>query len=212
MSALTQDRGTLKKVPRLRTLEAAGTIYVGALVAVNGDGKAVAGSDASGLKVIGCAQNAAVSGENVSAEEGCFAYDGAGIDNGDIGKTVYVSDDQTVSLSAGTYGVIAGTVYDVDAEGVWVAIGRTAQGVFQTSLSKATGAEVTTGTDDVKYVTAKALTDAGVVAVAAATTSVAGKVKMAANVAAAVGEAPTKAEFDALIAALIASGAMAAGA
>ncbi len=124
MSALTEDRGTLKKIPRLRTLEAAGTIYAGALVAVNGDGKAVAASDASGLTVIGCAQNAAAVGENVTAEAGCFAYEGSGITNADIGKTAYVSDDQTVSLGAGTNSVVAGVVYDVDAEGVWIVIGK----------------------------------------------------------------------------------------
>ena len=44
----------------------------------------------------------------------------------------------------------------------------------------------------------------------AATTEVAGIVEQSANVAVAAGEAPTKAEFDALIAALIAAGLMAA--
>lgn len=44
----------------------------------------------------------------------------------------------------------------------------------------------------------------------AATAAAAGLVKMAANVPAAAGEAPTAAEFNALVAALIASGAMAA--
>lgn len=44
----------------------------------------------------------------------------------------------------------------------------------------------------------------------AATTEVAGIVKQAANVAVAAGDAPTKAEFDALIAALITAGLMAA--
>ena len=43
---------------------------------------------------------------------------------------------------------------------------------------------------------------------AAATATKAGVVKKAANVAAAAGEAPTKAEFDALIAALVAAGIM----
>lgn len=44
----------------------------------------------------------------------------------------------------------------------------------------------------------------------AATPTAAGVVKQAANVAAAAGEAPTKAEFDALLAALQAAGIMAA--
>lgn len=43
-----------------------------------------------------------------------------------------------------------------------------------------------------------------------ATTAKAGLVKQAANVAAAAGEAPTKAEFDALITALVTAGIMAA--
>ena len=163
MSALTQDRGTLKKVPRLRTLEAAGTIYVGDLVAVNSSGKAVAASDAAGLKVIGCAQNAVISGENVTVEEGCFAYDGTGITNADIGKTVYVVDDQTVSLSAGTNGVIAGTIFDVDAEGVWVAIGRTAQGAYQTALTFATSTEIGVGTVTGKPIAPDQLKAAGIV-------------------------------------------------
>ena len=163
MSALTEDRGTLKKFSRLRTLEAAGTIYAGAIAAVNGDGKAVAASDASGLKVIGCAQNAAVIGENVSIEEGCFAFDGTGITNADIGKTVYVVDDQTVSLSAGTNGVIAGTVYDVDSEGVWVAIGRTAQGVYQPAMAFASSAEVNAGAVANKPIAPDQLKAAGIV-------------------------------------------------
>jgi len=55
----------------------------------------------------------------------------------------------------------------------------------------------------------KALVDAKYTA-ANASASTAGLVKQTANVALAAGSAPTKAEFDALIAALIASGAMAA--
>lgn len=55
----------------------------------------------------------------------------------------------------------------------------------------------------------KTLVDAKYTA-ANASASTAGLVKQAANVAVAAGSAPTKEEFDALIAALIASGAMAA--
>lgn len=151
MSALTEDRGTLKKIARLRTLEAAGTIYAGALAAVNASGKAVAASDAAGLKVIGCAQNAAAEGENVTVEEGCFAFDGSGISNADIGRTVYVSDDHTVSLAAGTYGVVAGVVYDVDAEGVWIAVGRTS---LNAAPSSAIADVSAAGTDSANLISA----------------------------------------------------------
>lgn len=50
--------------------------------------------------------------------------------------------------------------------------------------------------------------DGATAAPAAATKTVAGAVKQAANVAVAAGTAPTKAEFDALIAALVAAGIM----
>ncbi len=151
MSALTEDRGTLKKIARLRTLEASGPIHAGALVAVNGSGKAVTASDAANLKVIGCAQHAAAEGENVTVEEGCFAFDGSGISNADIGRTVYLGDDHTVSLAAGTNGIVAGVVYDVDAEGVWIVVGRAP---VNAAPSSAIANVSTAGTDSANIISA----------------------------------------------------------
>lgn len=127
MSALTEDRNTLERVPQMRTPVAAAKIYAGALVALNADMAAVPAADIEGLNVIGVAQHPAEAGERINVKCGCYAFDGTGITNADIGKTVYAADDQTVA-KATTNSIVAGTVFEVDDEGVWVVIGRTVQG------------------------------------------------------------------------------------
>ena len=122
MSALTTSRNTPERVSRSRQFEADGTIYCGGLVAVNSSGKAVAASDSAGLQVVGRAEHNALSGEKISVCSGCFAYDGSSFTKADIGKMVYVSDDQTVAKSS-TNKVIAGAVFDVDSNGVWINVG-----------------------------------------------------------------------------------------
>jgi hypothetical protein len=42
----------------------------------------------------------------------------------DIGKIVYVTDDQTVNKTGGGNNIIAGAVVDVDSSGVWVDTGK----------------------------------------------------------------------------------------
>lgn len=87
-------------------------------------------------------------------------------------------------------------------------------GASVTGITTATIVDNLTSDDAAKALSAKqgkalkTLVDAKYTA-ANATTAAAGLVKMAANVAGAAGEAPTKAEFDALIAALTAAGLMA---
>lgn len=89
------------------------------------------------------------------------------------------------------------------------------EGASVTGITTATIVDNLTSTDATKALSAKqgkalkTLVDAKYTA-ANATTTVEGLVKMAANVALAAGEAPTKAEFDALITALIAAGLVAA--
>lgn len=217
MAALTKSRNTKERTPSVRQYVAAGTIYAGGLVALNSSGAAVAASDASGLAVVGMAMMTVSSGSTVSVKSGCFLFRNASGENAlaakDAGSVCYVSDDQTVTKAAGTYGIVAGKVYDVDSSGVWVIVGELrADSRYLSAMTFATSAEVTAGTVATKPIAPDQLKAAGIVAVDAATTTAAGKVKMAANVALAVGEAPTKAEYDALITALINAGSMAAGA
>ncbi len=130
--SITADRNTLERVPQLRTLEAAADIYAGGLVAANAAEKAVPASDAAGLLVIGRAEHSAKSGEKITVKAGCFAFDmpeGVTPTLADIGKTVFVVDDQTVAFTGTTHAIKAGVVFDVDDEGAWIVTG------FQNYLS-----------------------------------------------------------------------------
>ena len=128
MSALSAPRNTPEFVDNtFVTLTAGGTIYEGGMVAVNGSGAAVAASDTSGLRVIGRAENSAVSGGTVKIRMGVFGWDNDTGDNAvkatDVGKLCYVVDDHTVSIDDQTNGVVAGVVKTVDGDGVHVAHG-----------------------------------------------------------------------------------------
>lgn len=125
--SLTADRNTPARVPQMRTFVAGADIFGGAMVAINASGKAVPAADAAGLVVVGRAEYGAKAGENVSVKAGCFAYDaptGVTVTVADIGKTVFVVDDQTVAFTGTTHATKAGVVFDVDDEGVWVVVGR----------------------------------------------------------------------------------------
>ncbi len=120
MSALTQPRDTIERVPSARRFVAGATIYSGALVAVNAAGEAVPASDTAGLKVVGRAEHSAAENATILVRTGCFAYDGTDMTRADVGATAYVADDQTVSKSGGTNSIVAGRVFDVDEDGVWI--------------------------------------------------------------------------------------------
>ena len=75
----------------------------------------------------------------VNVRSGIFKFensaDADAIANDDAGKTCYVVDDQTVALTDGTASrSIAGTVYKVDSDGVWVAIDPFSNAAAMTAL------------------------------------------------------------------------------
>ena len=125
MAALTANRNTKRRDGELFGFEAAKTIYAGALVAINADGKAVPAT-ATGTVCAGVAQHQTAAGEPVLVRRGVFgladAADDAALTRADIGSTVYVADDQTVKKKNSGTDAVAGIVMDVDAEGVWVKI------------------------------------------------------------------------------------------
>lgn len=134
MSTLTQDRKITRRTGRDLSLpvEAASTIYQGAIVVVNGSGNAVKGAATqNGLRAVGVAEspaiNAGVAGAiNVPVRRGeaFLLANGTSADlltRADIGATCYVIDDQTVGKTNGSSSrATAGIVRDVDADGVWV--------------------------------------------------------------------------------------------
>lgn len=94
-------------------------IYAGTLVAIDANGEAVNASDASGLKVIGRAEETIDNtddGLSIRVKRGCFFFTGSGITAANIGSNATVVDNQTVGLAAATTNdIVAGKILAVDA-------------------------------------------------------------------------------------------------
>lgn len=126
MAALTKDRDTRRRDGDLFGFEAGGTIFAGAMVALDAAGKLVPAS-ASGTIVVGVAQHGAKAGDGVRVRRGVFNFTDAGgekaLTRADVGTVCYAADDQTVQKEAGTPAApVAGLIMDVDGFGVWVKI------------------------------------------------------------------------------------------
>ena len=133
MAALTAPRDTPQKAVGDRDLPVAATtrIFAGAIVQLNAAGYAVPASATIANVTLGRAERTA---DNLAGAAGDvtvkvrsgrfrFANSSAGdlIGRTEIGKTVYVVDDQTVAkTNASGVRPAAGTCFDVDALGVWV--------------------------------------------------------------------------------------------
>jgi hypothetical protein len=133
--ALSKDRDTLRKadsefyhVP----VAASAVIYAGALV-VNNAGYAAPGSVATTLVALGRAEESvdntggANGAKSVTVRRGVFKFKnssaGDAIGLTELGKDVYIVDDETVAKTNGTNTrSVAGKVRGVDSDGVWVEI------------------------------------------------------------------------------------------
>lgn len=139
--ALSMDVNRKEREGNLLVLPVAGSekIYGGAMVAINADGYAVAGKTAVGLTAIGCADERAINisevagAIDVKVKLGTFAFNNSSgddeISRKNIGDFCYIVDDDTVALTDGSTTVdtakkrsLAGKIFDVDDDGVWVAI------------------------------------------------------------------------------------------
>lgn len=110
-------------------VEAATLIPAGVLAAANAAGNLVNAADAAGLSVIGRAEDsydnsagpaAAIEG---TARRGVFKYANSAthaVTNAQLGKTVFVEDNQTVAASS-TNSIPAGICTGIDDDGgIWV--------------------------------------------------------------------------------------------
>lgn len=132
MAALTSDRNTKRRDGKsLSLLMAAATnIHGGSIVCVNSSGNAVPGSTSTTLKAAGVAKGGkrnpgAAGAERVEVEKDVFCLGNSAstdaITLADIGTDCYIVDDQTVAKTSATNTrSVAGKVFDVDADGVWV--------------------------------------------------------------------------------------------
>lgn len=129
-TALTDARDTPQRegVYVSATMASNVIIYAGAMVCVDSNGLARPAADTAGFAVVGRAEETVDNREAVylatraiKIARGVFRWTNAdSIADADIGKIVYVTDDQTVNKTGGGQNIIAGSVIDVDSSGVWV--------------------------------------------------------------------------------------------
>ncbi len=135
MAALTAERDTIRRGgDELSLKAAAGKIYyAGGLAARDVNGRATPGATSVGLLGVGrikaTVDNSAGLDDavDVPIERGIFRFANESTDPitaADIGNSCYIVDDQTVARTDGTATrSVAGKVFDVDGQGVWVAVG-----------------------------------------------------------------------------------------
>lgn len=133
MTALSGDRNTPERSGSYRSVPVAANVilYAGSQAAINAAGFAVPMSSALNLKSAGRVEQrvdnrgGADGAQTVQIYAGIFRYDnssgGDAITRADITSDCYGVDDQTVAkTSASNTRSVAGKVFDVDADGVWV--------------------------------------------------------------------------------------------
>lgn len=135
MTALTKDRNTVRRdgVQFSDPVAATTRIFAGSLVCLNASGYAVPGATSATLKARGVAQEqvdnsaGAAGDKRIETRRGVFPFANSTstdeITRADIGATAYIVDDQTVAKTSATNTrSVAGTIRDVDSNGVWVEI------------------------------------------------------------------------------------------
>lgn len=132
MTALAADRDTKERSSRKISLPVAASVicFAGGLAARDANGRATPGATGTTLKGVGRfaeqVTNGAVAGAvNVEIEKGIFRFTNStatdAITTADIGNDCYMVDDQTVAKTNGSSTrSVAGKVFDVDSQGVWV--------------------------------------------------------------------------------------------
>lgn len=134
MAATTQDRNTRQRAGHSRylPLAAATKIPAGVIACLSATGLLTNGATSTTLKTVGvpnatldnsAGSASALSGEVFLGVWGPFGNSAAGdqITLAAVGSDCYIVDNQTVALTNGTgTRSVAGKVFDVTAEGVWV--------------------------------------------------------------------------------------------
>jgi len=136
MATLTAARNTVEKLDgkiREIPLPANGIIYAGSLVQIAASGYAVKGAATAANVAVGRAEETvdntggANSAKSIRVKRGIFRFNNSAstdlIGRTEIGKTVFVVDEETVAKTDNSSArPAAGKCFDVDAQGVWVEI------------------------------------------------------------------------------------------
>lgn len=112
---------------------AAVKLLAGVLWARNSSGYITNASDATGLKVVGIGRDEVDNSAGSAGDLDCAVNLGVhllansgtnALTRAHIGQVCFVEDNQTVASSGGTYGIVAGIVFDVTSDGVWVDVAK----------------------------------------------------------------------------------------
>jgi hypothetical protein len=133
MAAATADQDFNIRNGEITTLPlaAATKVFSRTLAAADSAGRVKPGADTAGLRIVGWFEhyqdNSAGSAGDLSVQvrRGIIKLNNSGsaaVDADDVGKLCYVEDDNTVAES-NTNKVVAGTVVEVESDGVWVEVG-----------------------------------------------------------------------------------------
>jgi hypothetical protein len=132
--ALTKDRNTPQRNGNQLSLPVAANarIFAGSLVVVNAAGYAAPGSTANNVRAAGRAEHLAdnTGGANGDIEilvsRGTFKFKNSATDpvtQADLLADCYIEDDETVAkTNGGNTRSRAGTIVDLESDGVWVEI------------------------------------------------------------------------------------------
>ncbi len=134
MTALTAARSVPERSGLTSTVPVAAstTIFQGAIVVMEG-GVAKPGKTATGLVVVGMAEETVDNSAGAAGAKKATCRRGVGrfvnlaadaVTAADVGQDVYLVDDQTIAKTSGTSTrSIAGKLIDVDDVGAWVRVG-----------------------------------------------------------------------------------------
>ncbi|MDQ0454648.1 hypothetical protein [Rhizobium paknamense] len=132
MTALTIDRNTPQRSGDNRNFPVKGatTLFAGSMVALSENGFLVPASTLANLKVVGRNERRIVNqgadgDQRADVKAGIFRFEnstgGDAITLVDIGSDCFAVDDQTVARTSNSSArPVAGTIFDVDDDGVWV--------------------------------------------------------------------------------------------
>lgn len=106
---------------------AAAVAEKGIMIAINtSNGQGQVASDAATRRVIGITEETGAISDVITVYAGKFLFDNSSVypvTKAYIGADVYVEDEHTVGVSAGSNSVVAGKCIDVVSAGVYVACG-----------------------------------------------------------------------------------------
>ncbi len=148
MTALTQDRKNISREGERfeDPVLAATKVFGGGLVAIDANGWARPAADVAGLIVRGVAQEqvdnlaGANGAKTVPLENGVYQFESTALTIADIGKPMFVSDDQTVVKTTTTNKIVAGILVGIEgATKAWIEVGARA-GAAVASVSQADAA------------------------------------------------------------------------